>query len=129
MFRYFLILNIDDRTFCPPSTGLYQEWFKYNGHCYHYFGLNVTYYVYDGERTWDEARAYCASQGGDLMSIESQEEEDTVLWQVAPSTYLYRSFWIGLKRKVDANGEEYPADYEWADGTQTDFQHFQGTQI
>ena len=60
------------------------------------------------------------------MSIESQEEENNVLPRVAPMNYMYKSFWIGLKRKIDANGEEYPADYEWSDGTVTDFQHFQG---
>ena len=60
------------------------------------------------------------------MSIGSQEEEDNVLWQIIPQSYMYKSFWIGLKRKIDANGEEYPADYEWVDGEQTDYQHFKG---
>ena len=60
------------------------------------------------------------------MSIGSQAEEDTVLPRVIPQNYLKKSFWIGLRRKVDAHGDEYPTDYEWMDGTQSDFQHFAG---
>ena len=81
---------------------------------------------YQGERTFEEARGFCQSQGGDLMSIESQEEQDNVLPQIIPQNYMSKNFWIGLKRKVDAEGDEYPADFEWVDGTQTEFQHFAG---
>ena len=82
-----------------------------------------------GERTFEEARLFCQSQGGDLMSIESQEEQDNVLSKIIPSNYMWKNFWIGLKRKIDANGDEYPADYEWMDGTQSDFQHFTGIKL
>ena len=90
------------------------------------FGLNATWFALQGERTFEEARAYCKSQGGDLMSIESQEEQDNVLPIIIPEYNLYKNFWIGLKRKEDAHGEEYPAEYEWVDGTVTDYQHFAG---
>ena len=90
------------------------------------FGLNASAYAYQGERTFEEARLYCQAMGGDLMSIESQEEQDNVLPKIIPQYYMYKNFWIGLKRKIDASGEEYPADYEWIDGTQSDFQHFAG---
>ena len=60
------------------------------------------------------------------MSIESQDEQDNVLPKIYPEYYSYKSFWIGLKRKEDAHDEEYPAEYEWVDGTVTDYQHFAG---
>ena len=63
------------------------------------------------------------------MSIESQEEQDNVLPQIIPQNYMGKNFWIGLKRKVDAEGDEYPADFEWTDGTQTEFQHFAGIKV
>ena len=63
------------------------------------------------------------------MSIGSQEEEDSVLPMVIPQYYMTKSFWIGLRRKVDAHGDEYPTDYEWTDGTQSDFQHFAGMKL
>ena len=63
------------------------------------------------------------------MSIESQEEQDNVLPIIIPEYNLYKNFWIGLKRKEDAHGEEYPAEYEWVDGTVTDYQHFAGKEI
>ena len=119
------MIFIDDRTYCPASTGLSYDWYKENDHCYHMFGFNASY----GERTFEEARAYCKSQGGDLMSIESQDEQDNVLPKIYPEYYSYKSFWIGLKRKEDAHDEEYPAEYEWVDGTVTDYQHFAGKEI
>ena len=93
------------------------------------FGVNASAWQYQGERTFEEARGFCQSQGGDLMSIESQEEQDNVLPQIIPQIYMWKNFWIGLKRKVDAEGDEYPADFEWTDGTQTEFQHFAGIKV
>ena len=116
---------VDDRSFCPESIG-YYPWQKYENNCYHLFGIDATSWSYKDERTFEEASQFCKSKGGDLMSIGSQAEEDTVLPLVVPQSYLTKSFWIGLRRKVDAFGDEYPKDYEWMDGTQSDFQHFAG---
>ena len=126
-FKSFL--SVDDRTYCPASTGLSYDWVKENDHCYHLFGLNASYWAYQGERTFEEARLYCQAMGGDLMTIESQDEQENVLPQIIPPYSMYKNFWIGLKRKLDAHGEEYPAEYEWVDGTQTDYQHFAGVDI
>ena len=119
-----LLHFIDDRAFCPESIG-YYPWEKYENNCYHFFGIDAVG-TNKEERTFEEARQLCKSKGGDLMSIGSQAEEDTVLPLVVPQQYLTKSFWIGLRRKVDAHGEAYPTEYEWMDGTQSDFQHFAG---
>ena len=61
------------------------------------------------------------------MSVGSQEENDKILPVIIPQGYMTKSIWIGLQRKNDASGDEYPKDYQWTDGTETDYQHFSGT--
>ena len=61
------------------------------------------------------------------MSVGSQEENDKILPIIIPQGYMTKSIWIGLQRKNDASGDEYPKDYQWTDGTETDYQHFAGT--
>ena len=126
LFSFYFIF-IDDREFCPESTG-YYPWKKYESSCYHFFGVDTASWQYKDERSFDEARQYCQSKGGDLMSVGSQQEEESVLPKVVPQGYMIKSFWIGLRRKNDAYGEEFQKDYEWMDGTATDYQHFSGTQ-
>ena len=123
-FSYFLII-LDDRAFCPESTGSYP-WVRYEDHCYHLFGVDASSWTYKEERTFEEARQFCQAKGGDLISIGSTEEQDNVLHQVIPQMYMTKKIWIGLHRKVDALLDEYPTEYEWMDGTQTDFEHFAG---
>ncbi|KAI4793172.1 hypothetical protein KUCAC02_032886 [Chaenocephalus aceratus] len=57
-------------TTCPSF------WFSFNGRCYKYFNT---------EMTWPEAEFNCVSQGGNLVSIHSTEEENFV-------KYLINSF-------------------------------------
>ena len=90
------------------------------------FGVDAANWQYKEERSFDEARQLCQSKGGDLMSVGSQEENDKILPMIIPQGYMTKSFWIGLQRKNDASGDEYPKDYEWMDGTETDYQHFAG---
>ena len=63
------------------------------------------------------------------MSVGSQEENDVVLPIIIPQGYMQKSVWIGLQRNMDASGDEYPKDYQWMDGTETDYQHFAGTRV
>ena len=100
-----------------------EEWIHYGPSCYKAFGFN-----YDSmdARSFSEARAYCQSQGGDLMSVGSKEEEDSVLKRMEDEQKVYGIFWIGLSRIVGATGEDYVNDYEWVDETLKDFNHFAG---
>ena len=100
---------------CPNS-----EWLLFEGSCYRPYGAT-------NELTWAEAQDYCASQGGNLMSVGSGEESDAVLKHYVFDTLsLTDLFWIGLRRKEDAQGEDFEKDYEWVDGSLNDYKHFVG---
>ena len=98
---------------CPS-----EDWLHYGSSCYKAYSLGF-------ERSFSEARAYCQSEGGDLMSVGSLEEEDSVIRPIVIDQYKVSNiFWIGLKRKMDAQGEDFKNDYVWTDGTLLDFNHF-----
>ncbi|XP_035491562.2 macrophage mannose receptor 1 isoform X1 [Scophthalmus maximus] len=63
-------------------------------------------------RTWFEARDYCRTIGGDLLSIHSQAELG-----VLPNRY--QGVWIGLSAPDPATG------YVWSDGSPLNFQHWE----
>ena len=88
--------------------------------CYHVFVLDADNWEAK-TYTFDEASSYCQSQGGDLVSFSSKDEEDFVSYNVLPSN-MYNEYWIGMKRKSDASGEDPKNDYEWIDGTNSDYQ-------
>ncbi|KAI9548483.1 hypothetical protein NQZ68_007339 [Dissostichus eleginoides] len=62
-------------------------WFSFNGRCYKYFNT---------ETTWADAELYCVSQGGNLVSIHSREEEDFVKFLIKSSDPAEGATWIGL---------------------------------
>ena len=98
---------------CPSD-----EWLLSGGSCYHSYGTV-------NELTWDEAQGYCESQGGNLMSVGSKEEDDAILKHyVFEDLSLSNIFWVGLRRKQDANGESFENDYEWVDGSLNDYNRF-----
>ena len=118
---------IDTRKFCPPnpSGNWVGEWQMFQESCYHLFGVDVNAYE-KTPRTFDEARSYCHTQGGDLVSLSSQEEENFLPYNVIPSSQMYKEYWIGMQRKNDAGGEDAKNDYEWTDGTISDYRRFEG---
>ncbi|XP_033987067.1 ladderlectin-like [Trematomus bernacchii] len=74
------------------SDELHQDtcpsyWFSFNGRCYKYFNT---------ETTWADAELYCVSQGGNLVSIHSREEEDFVKFLIKSSDSNEGATWIGL---------------------------------
>merc|ERR1712098_165236 len=77
---------------CPES------WWTFGNSCYHNSGATMT---------WAEARAYCRGiQGGYLVEIESEEEEQALVGAFA----IYdQDYWIGLTDQ-DSEGE-----WVWAD--------------
>lgn len=66
-----------------------------------------------------EAQADCEQQGGNLVSIHSQEEQDAML-QAASALGSARDFWIGL---TDANDE---SNFVWTDGSPVDYTNWGG---
>lgn len=69
---------------------------------------NKFYKVYDLSMTWTEAKAYCESLGGHLVTITSEEEMNTVIALLGSESL--NCYWIGLSRS-DVN-----ADWEWVTG-------------
>ncbi|XP_068427308.1 macrophage mannose receptor 1-like [Clinocottus analis] len=63
------------------------------------------------KRTWFEARDYCKVIGGDLLSIHSAEELDTI-------GRRHEQLWIGLSAPDSVNG------YVWSDGSPLQFQRW-----
>lgn len=58
----------------------------WNGHVYKVFTQNMT---------WAEAKGYCESQGGHLVSITSQEEQDYIAANILPYGGV-DDIWIGM---------------------------------
>ena len=92
-----------------PAGGIYtfQSFFgaKYKDHYYAFM---------QNEKNWDDAKAFCESFGGHLVTISSADENKLVN-QLSGDI----SAWIGMKSDADKNewvtGEEY-AFSNWADG-------------
>ncbi|KAF3850576.1 hypothetical protein F7725_012348 [Dissostichus mawsoni] len=76
-------------------------WFSFNGRCYKYFNT---------ETTWADAELYCVSQGGNLVSIHSREEEDFVKFLIKSSDPAEGLTWIGL-HDIAKEGR-----WMWSDG-------------
>ena len=101
---------------CPGN-----DWIHYGPSCYRAYSTN------DGDlRSFTEARGFCQSQGGDLITLGSQEEEQSVLKQIVDGNMVSNIFWIGLHKSEGAQGESYEDDYEWVDGSLKEYNHFAG---
>ena len=69
------------------TTDIPDDAQKYNGHSYYYFS---------GNKSWDDAKAYCEKVGGHLVTITSQGEADFV--KTLNSTH---NAWIGGYKETD----------------------------
>lgn len=67
--------------------------------------------------SWEDARKYCHSYGGDLASLNSPEEERIGLgFQFGQTEH---SFWIGLHYDTDTN------NYVWVDGSPMNYTNWE----
>ena len=98
----FLYFQITIFVLCSTVTGYNQFHFfitNYIGPCpsgWTHF-KSYCYFVSSAVKSWQAARTYCKSKGGDLVKIHSDEENEFVLnlvYKHAPST---KQVWIGLK--------------------------------
>lgn len=94
----FLLTPVDAATGGSPSTLLLQN--SGNGHWYQRF---------DQSRTWHNARDFCAGQGGYLVTITSQAENDFVYKHILATT-PYDYGWLG------ATDEVFEGTWEWVTG-------------
>ncbi len=111
----FLFLFLFGLTAMSPSEGQQVSlqrsncpmyWYNFNGRCHKYISTHMT---------WVDAELRCVSEGANLVSIHSQEEQNFV-------TSLVRNFdpalgftWIGLS---DIHKE---GNWIWSDGSPVNF--------
>ena len=80
VFQMYLCLLITGS--CPSN------WKPYNGFCYR---------VYTTIKSFNDAQTYCHGQGGSLVKIGSNQENDFVLALVRKTDSSLDEYWIGLK--------------------------------
>ncbi|MED6256578.1 hypothetical protein ATANTOWER_029399 [Ataeniobius toweri] len=81
-------------------------WYRFNGRCYKYVATLMT---------WGEAEQHCLSQGANLVSIHSLQEESFVKTLIRNFDPAQGVNWIGL---TDAQKE---GAYFWSDGSKFTF--------
>uniref|UniRef100_A0A7N6AYG6 C-type lectin domain-containing protein n=1 Tax=Anabas testudineus TaxID=64144 RepID=A0A7N6AYG6_ANATE len=85
---------------CPPF------WYSFRGRCYKYVSTRMT---------WAEAELYCVSQGTNLVSIYSLDEENFVKSLIMNFDPAQGYSWIGLS---DIHEE---GSWMWSDGCPVKF--------
>ncbi|ETE68436.1 Layilin, partial [Ophiophagus hannah] len=71
---------------------------------------------------FQEALETCRRDGADLISIESQSEQELVEKMIQSYSASDGDFWIGLRREEDPrNGTQCPSLYTWTDGSSSTF--------
>ncbi|XP_070776809.1 C-type lectin domain family 4 member M-like [Enoplosus armatus] len=75
---------------CPPG------WTLLKSSCYYFSSLNVS----NSKKNWPDSRGDCVSRGGELLVINSLEEQqlmcDNFPKQRGSGTWRQNGFWIGL---------------------------------
>ncbi|KAL0967023.1 hypothetical protein UPYG_G00303570 [Umbra pygmaea] len=100
--------TVEPTTPVPPSCP--ENWFpvKSRNYCFKFFTESQT-----EKKTWYEAREYCKMIGGDLLSIHSAADLNSLDYHVSGN------FWIGLSAQEPSSG------YTWTDGSPLSFQYWQ----
>ena len=78
---------------------------EFNGNYYKVFGTSMN---------WHEAKTYCESLGGHLVTITSQEEQDFVAELINEESL--EGYWLGAKTTIDGK-------WEWITGEHFDYTH------
>ncbi|XP_042290965.1 hepatic lectin-like isoform X2 [Thunnus maccoyii] len=86
---------------CPKCD---KGWEQHGGKCY-YFSITNS--------SWEESRRYCQSHGGDLVKIDSRDEQIFLTKKLSDKmNYHEDKFWIGL---TDSKKE---GEWFWVDDSQ-----------
>lgn len=83
-----------------PKGGCAPEWVSFQGKCYKFI-------VGNDKATWQNARASCKNQGGNLVSVVSESEQAFLTTQMQRYN---EDLWIGMN---DVNWEMH---FVWTDG-------------
>uniref|UniRef100_A0A671WF51 C-type lectin domain-containing protein n=1 Tax=Sparus aurata TaxID=8175 RepID=A0A671WF51_SPAAU len=81
-------------------------WFSFNRRCYKYVAAPLT---------WADAELYCVSEGANLVSIHSLEEQEFVKTLIKNFDHTEGRTWIGLS-DIHKEGR-----WMWSDGCAVDF--------
>lgn len=81
-------------------------WYSFNGRCYKYVATRLT---------WADAELSCVSQGANLVSIHSLEEDDFVSLLIGNFDPAQGFTWIGLSDLHKEGG------WMWSDGSAVEF--------
>ncbi|XP_032386881.1 lactose-binding lectin l-2-like [Etheostoma spectabile] len=81
-------------------------WYSFNGRCYKYVATRLT---------WADAELYCVSQGSNLVSIHSLEEDHFIKALITNFDHAQGFTWIGLS-DIHKEGR-----WMWSDGCIVDF--------
>ncbi|KAL2084904.1 hypothetical protein ACEWY4_020422 [Coilia grayii] len=79
-----------------------RGWVAFSSHCY-FFSTEV--------RTWSSGRVHCLQQGGDLVVIDTAEEQEFLHRQTSQYLGPAQRYWIGL------SDEAAEGVWAWVDGT------------
>ncbi|XP_071356808.1 lactose-binding lectin l-2-like [Trachinotus anak] len=81
-------------------------WYNFNGRCYKYVATHLT---------WADAELHCVSEGANLVSIHSLEENHFVKSLIENFDHAEGFTWIGLSDTQKEGG------WMWSDGSAVDF--------
>lgn len=88
-------------------------------------------YIQDSRRrlTFEDARQACRSDGGELLSIETESEQRLMERFIQQLQVGDGDFWIGLRRspqkyRTGTTNPECPLQYYWLDGSKAKFRSF-----
>ncbi|KAI9548647.1 hypothetical protein NQZ68_007515 [Dissostichus eleginoides] len=90
----------------PQQNSCPLFWSIFNGRCYKYISTRLT---------WADAELHCVSQGGNLVSLNSQGEENFVKTLIKNFDPAEGYTWIGLS-DVHKEGR-----WMWSDGSAVNF--------
>ncbi|XP_068188442.1 lactose-binding lectin l-2-like [Antennarius striatus] len=81
-------------------------WFKFNDRCYKYVATRVS---------WADAELHCVSEGANLVSIHSMEEQNFIKGLIKNFDHAEETTWIGL---TDIHKEN---SFMWSNGQAVNF--------
>ncbi|MFT7812315.1 macrophage mannose receptor 1-like [Arapaima gigas] len=103
-------VNVTQAPTVAPKGGCAPDWKAFRGKCYKFVGE-----IASDQKSWNEARSYCISQGGNLVSIVSQEEQTFLTAQMINMSV---AMWTGL------NSVNKWWRFLWTDGRAFKFQNW-----
>lgn len=114
---FFINDSLQCFTECPTF------WTYFDSNCYRYFGSPFL--------SWRDAERFCINEGGHLVSIHSQKEQEFVeeYW-FSSRDYVPNLAYYSLVRKpfsflyIGLQGKGHEGSYEWTDGSPLDYEHW-----